>query len=149
MSHNLKMTPLMRRYYDNWLNSPTLLESPRDADKFYLFVKACIRLARIPRSGSWLRHYLNDDLKGKYSKEHTEFLINEAVSIFDHIIDFHRVVYPDHMVERRNPVFIKSIMRSVKKADGTRFYTDQDISTFIKEDVEAIPVTSNNCIGSA
>ncbi len=123
----------MRRYYDHWLATPTLLENPRDTDKFYQFVKACVRLARIPRSGAWLRPSLVRDLQGRYAEEHLEWLISEAVCIFDHIADYERVTFPDPMVEMKNPVSVTIAMRSIRRADGTPFYTEQEISNFISE----------------
>ncbi len=131
MKTQLPMTPIMRRYYDHWLATPTLLGNPRDIDKFYQFVKACVRHARIQRSGAWLRPFLVRDLKGQYAQEHLEGLISRAVSIFDHIVEYERVTFPDPMVEMKNPVSVEIAMSMVTRADGTPFCTRQEIDAFI------------------
>ncbi|MBN2308251.1 MAG: hypothetical protein JXR94_04730 [Candidatus Hydrogenedentes bacterium] len=133
MSERLRMTPLMHKYYTHWLNTETLLGNPRDADRFYQFVKACIRYGRKRRSGSWLRSFLETDLKGRFCDDYLEQLISDAVSIFDHIAEYEDVVFPDPMVHLTNPPSVSAAMSLIKKPDGTRFYTDQEIEAFIQQ----------------
>lgn len=133
MEKQLPMTPLMRRYYEHWLATPSLLENPRDTDRFYQFVKACIKRARVSRSGAWLRPFLARDLRGRFAEKHLAGLISKAVSIFDHIVEYERVTFPDPMVEMKNPVLVKIAMRSIKREDGTPFYTDQEITSLIRK----------------
>lgn len=133
MSKPLRMTPLMRRYYERWLNTPTLLENPHDEDKFYQFVKACIRYGHKSRSGSWLRGFLEKDIKGLFHEDHAQYLISKAVSIFDHIVEYENVAFPDPMVELRDPTSVRTAMRSATNANGERFYTDQEIQAFIEQ----------------
>lgn len=133
MTQKLTMTSLVRKYYWQWLSTPTLLENPRDSDKFYQFVRACIHYGRKRRSGSWLRPFLEKDLAGRFALEHSDRLVREAVSIFDHIAEYERVTFPDPMVEMKSPVSVKVAMRSVIRADGKRFYSDEDIQRYIQE----------------
>jgi hypothetical protein len=60
-------------------------------------------------------------------------LISEAVTIFDHIVEYEQVTFPDPMVEVKSPVSVSVAMRLTKKADGTRWYTDQEIQAFIEQ----------------
>ena len=133
MTQKLPMTSLMLKYYQQWLNTPTLLDNPRDCDKFYQFVRACIHYGRKRRSGSWLRPFLEKDLAGRLPPEESDRLIREAVSIFDCIAEYESITFPDPMVEMKTPVSVKVAMRSVLRRDGKRFYSDEDIQQYIKE----------------
>ena len=133
MTQKLPMTNLMRKYYRQWLRTPTLLDNPRDCDKLYQFIRACIHYGRKRRSGGWLRPFLEKDLAGRFIPEESDRLIREAVSIFDHIGEYESVTFPDPMVEMKTPVSVKVAMRSVIRGDGKRFYSDEEIQEYIQE----------------
>jgi len=136
MNKTLKMTPVMQKYYNHWLKTKTLLGHPHDRDKFYQFVNACMKLGRNRRSGSWLREFLEIDIKGRFRDDYTQNLISRAVTIFDNIVEYENVVFPDPMVELKDPVAVRVTMSCVTNKDGTSRYTDQEIQAFIEEHVK-------------
>ncbi len=126
------MTSLMRKYYKAWLNTTTLLGHPQDVDKFYRFVKACVRYGRTRRCGEWLRPILEEDLANCFpDKEHAERLTDEAISIFDHIIEYEGISFPDPLVELKSVYAVENAYRRVLNPDGSRFYSDEDIEKFL------------------
>ena len=42
MMENYMLDPVVRQYYDRWMESPTCFGYPYDAQRFYQFVKACV-----------------------------------------------------------------------------------------------------------
>lgn len=42
----------------------------------------------------------------KYDDEYREDLIQNAVSLFDNLMDFCRVTFPDHVLEMRDPYLV-------------------------------------------
>ena len=136
MGKSLKMSLLMKRYYDEWLRSPTLLENPHDQDRFYQFIKACNKYGRKHRSGSWLRSFLENDLKDRFPEDYKQQVISHAVSIFDHISLYETVAFPNPMVELKSRTSVYDTMYRLQRADGSKFYTEQEILDFIKENVK-------------
>lgn len=132
MSKPLKMTPLMKKYYNRWINTPTLLGNPHDEDKYFQFIKACIKYGRMRRSGSWLRGFLEKDIN-RFCGEYKQNLISRAVSIFDCIVEYENIEFPVPLVEQRDPASVSIAMSQLIRGDGTRFYTDQEIEAFIQQ----------------
>ena len=128
------MPPLIKKYYKSWINGPTLFDHPNDRERFYRFSKACLRYGRIQRNGHWLRHFLKKDLSEKYDLEDREFLIQEAVSLFDHLMDFYRVNFPDFGLEKRNPYMVGEDLRRIQKVDGTLRYSEKEIHNILNKD---------------
>ena len=60
------MSPLINKYYRNWINGTKLFGDLADESRFYLFVKACIKYSRKPVNGIWLKSHLEKDLRDKY-----------------------------------------------------------------------------------
>lgn len=127
------MPPLIYKYYESWINSTTLLDDHSDRERFYRFAKACVRYGRTIRNGQWLRHFLERDLAKKFVKEYTEYEIQRAVSLFDHLIDYHRVNFPDAILEMRNPYSVKAELQRIKKADGSHFYSEDKIKDILNK----------------
>ena len=124
------MSPLVTKYYNEWLSAYTLLGHPNDEEKFYRFVKACTTYCRRSKlSGHWLRHFLSRDLPTKYADpEYIEQQIQLAVSKFDTILDYDRVKFPDHVLEMRNPFSVMFAMQTLRKGDGSSLYSQKEIN---------------------
>ncbi len=127
------MSSLIKKYYESWLNGPTLFDNPNDVERFYRFTKACIRYGRKHRNGHWLRHFLKKDLWEKYDDEYREALIQNAVSLFDNLMDFCRVTFPDHVLEMRDPYLVTDKLRSIQKIDGTPRYSEEEIDNILND----------------
>ena len=126
------MSRLVEKYYRSWINGPTLFDHPNDRDRFYRFVKATMRYARSQPNGQWLRHFLEKDLSSKYDKRYVESEIQMAVSLFDNLIDYHRVEFPDPLIEMRDPYLVEDALRRLKKHDGTDIYSDKHIQNLLQ-----------------
>jgi hypothetical protein len=125
------MPLIIGKYYKTWVNTYPLF-AERGAPKFYRFVKACLRYGNKRRSGTWLRHFLEKDLPGKYrGQEYIEEKIQEAVSLFDHLIDYHYTCFPDAILENRNPVAVRAKLGSFRKEDGKPFYSDEELESIL------------------
>ena len=115
-----RMPKLIEKYYLVWINGPTLLEHPLCRDRFLRFVKACIRYSRQELHEGWLRYFLERDLPKRYTNaQYREELITELVILFQHILDFNKVSFPDPVLEMRNPYSVKMVL-------GRYYYTDKD-----------------------
>ncbi len=115
-----QMPKLIEKYYLVWVNGPTLLEHPLDKDRFFRFVKACIKYSRRALREGWLRYFLERDLQRRYANDkYREQLIVETVILFQNILDFNKVSFPDHILEMRNPC-------TVKMALECYYYTDKN-----------------------
>lgn len=127
------MSPLIKKYYKRWINSPTLF-GPSDVVCFYRFVKACIRYCRIRRDGQWLRSYLEKDLPKKYAnREYVEENIRQAVSLFDHFMWYHYyTTFPQPLLEMRQPFAVRTELQSILKADGTEKYSNEEIDDILE-----------------
>lgn len=127
-----KMSPIVSRYYWNWLNGTKLSGDLSDEQRFYRFVKSCIRYCRSRVNGYWLRGYLEKDLPDKfYDAEYREQEIQKAVSLFDAIMDYENTSFPDHLVNMTNPTLVKMQLRSFETFDGKRLYTDENIQSIL------------------
>jgi len=102
------MPRLIEKYYLAWLNGATLLEHPLDRDRFFRFIKACIRYSRQGLHEGWLRYFLERDLCERYTdSEYREKIISEVIIVFQHVLDFNKVSFPDPVLEMRNPYLVK------------------------------------------
>ena len=120
MGTKYQMPKLIKRYYLAWVNGPTLLEHPLDRDRFFRFVKACIRYSRQEVHEAWLRYFLEKDLQKRYTNEqYREQLIIEVIILFQAILDFNKVSFPNPILEMRNPY-------SVMMALESYYYTDKN-----------------------
>lgn len=130
-----RMSKLIEKYYLVWINGPTLLEHPLDRDRFFRFVKACIRYSRQELHEGWLRYFLERDLQKRYTNaQYREELITEAVILFQHILDFNKVTFPDPVLEMRNPYAVKLQLQRY-------YYTDKDGKrrpTYSEDEIEKI-----------
>lgn len=93
-NNKYRMPPLIARYYQSWINSPTLFNHPCDRKRFHKFVKAYIRFSREKRGEHWLRHFLEKDLSGKYKdKDFVEKEIQRILYVFSNLIEFDKVPF--------------------------------------------------------
>ena len=136
------MHELIEKYYKRWINSPTLIGHINDRERFYQFVKACVRYskhwnAKQDIHTSWLRHFLEEDLRERYNEQYLDEIIHKIVSIFEHILEFSETSFPDHYVEMKNPILVHLTLRSWihVDVDGTRkqYYTDEEIERIMAE----------------
>ena len=98
-----KISKKIGLYYKKWIDSSHPLFSPNDIPKFYRFTKTCVRYGgKRYWSGQRLRRLLEKDLPNKYQdEEYIEQIIREAVSIFDHLLDYERTKLYDYDIEPR------------------------------------------------
>lgn len=82
------MSPRVKEFYLDWVHGPKLFGHPYDEQRFYRFVKACIRYSRVRLSGEWLRPFLEKDLAGR-----NEYTVREAIHRFDILLDFNRTSF--------------------------------------------------------
>lgn len=112
--HKYQISPLTKKYFKQWLACPTPFGSGSDLDCFYRFVKACIRYSRGSRKdGQWFRKILEKEASLKFSDKE----ISKAISLFEHLIDFHYVDFPRPLVEMREPFIVKSSLEKHYPAD--------------------------------
>ena len=122
MKTNYYMHELIKKYYTRWINGPTLMEHVLDRERFYRFVKACIRYSRHWKAredihGSWLRYFLERDLSRRYSEQYLDEIIHEIVVLFEHILEFNKTSFPDYVLEMRNPYLVSMELRSYRRID--------------------------------
>ena len=89
----------VRKYYDRWISSPTLLEHPTDKESFYKFVKACIGYAghgNVVRKldTSILRLHLYDDLHDRYSEEYYDEITHKIIVLFERLLNYEDTAFP-------------------------------------------------------
>ena len=132
-----KMSPLIKKYYESWLNGPALFDHPNDEERFYRFTKACLRYGRKHLNGQWLRYFLRKDLLEKYDDEYAEYQIQNAISLFDHLMDFSRVSFPDHVLEMRNPYLSAEGLRSILRRDRKPRYSEEEIHNILNNNFGA------------
>lgn len=91
------MPALIKEYYQQWLNSPTLFAHPLDKERFYKFVKSYIRFSKKKLGGCWLRYFLERDLPLRYKdKNFIDENIRHAVYLFDDLVDFDKVPFTQY-----------------------------------------------------
>jgi len=127
------MPPLIEKYYRRWINSPTLF-GPHDIEWFYRFVKASIRYGRCRRDGQWLRYFLEKDLPLKYpDTEYVEKQIKEAVTLFDHFIDYRSTSFPNDLLEMRDPYAVKLELLRIRNADESPKYSREQVESILAQ----------------
>jgi len=136
------MHELIEKYYKQWIASPTLLGHSLDCERFYKFVKACIRYSKHRSAkqdihGSWLRYFLERDLQNKYQGQYSDKLIHEAVVLFEHILEFSQTPFPDCLLEMRDPISVFWQLRRYKRTDvdgkETSYYSDDEIEKIMSD----------------
>jgi len=124
----------VRKYYSAWLRGAALFEHPLDRDRFYRFVKACTTYSRQELHGEWLRYFLEIDLQKRYPDERSrEQVVIEAVVLFEHILNFNKVSFPDPVLEMGNPYSVSLALQSYTYADGRRLHSEEDIERILRE----------------
>lgn len=119
------MHELIEKYYRAWVNGPTLLDHYLDRDRFFRFIKACIRYSRHWNAkqriyGGWLEYFLERDLPKRYNdKQRCEEIIQEIIILFENILAFSKARFPDHVLEMRDPYLVSLELGSFR-------YTDKD-----------------------
>lgn len=137
-AHSLepKMSSLIEKYYLRWVNGPDLFSHPNDCNRFHQFVKACLRYSRRKGDlcGPWLRYFLDRDLRERIVDDQArEEVISEAAILFEHLIDFSNVSFPDHVLEMRNPYLVKLSLEGWVYPDGRPVYPQEKIETILAE----------------
>ena len=137
-AHSLEpeMSSLIERYYLRWVNGPDLLGHPLDCNRFCQFVKSCLRYSRRKRdlSGSWLGYFLDRDFRQRIVDDQArEEVISEAAILFEHLIDFSKVSFPDHVLEMRNPYLVKLSLEGWVYPDGRPVYPQEKIERILAE----------------
>jgi hypothetical protein len=87
----------VRKYYQTWALSPTT--HPMDMEKFYKFVKACVRFAGHEDLGrkldiTYLRAHLYDSFHDKYTEEYYDKFTHKIVVLFEHLRDYEDTTLP-------------------------------------------------------
>lgn len=135
-----KMSKIVSKYYLDWLNGTKLFGDLSDEQRFYRFAKSCIRYCRSRVNGHWLRGHLEEDLSHKYpDEEYREEVIQKAVSLFDHIMEYENTQFPDHLVEMNNPTLVKMQLRGYETFDGNRSYSDKKIEEILSNNFSTPP----------
>ncbi len=93
MVDNYMKDQSIKEYYDKWINGPTLLEHILDRERFYRFVKACVKYAgcqniRKKIGTQILRASLYDDLHEGCSQEAYEDITSEIVELFESLLEY-------------------------------------------------------------
>lgn len=118
-----RMSKLVEKYYLAWVKGPTLLEHSLDRDRFYCFVKACMRYSRTKLHGGWLRYFLEKELPATYptpilGRDFRGELISEVVILFERILAFNKASFPNHALEMRNPYAVMGQLRYHNRPPG-------------------------------
>ena len=97
VTNNYMRDETVRKYYEAWALSPTT--HPADMEKFYKFVKACIRFVGQGDLGkkldiSYLRLHLYDSFHDKYTQEYYDEFTHKIVSLFEHLRDYENTTLP-------------------------------------------------------
>jgi hypothetical protein len=80
------MTPIMRFYFEAWLDQGMLFGHPDDEHYFFLFVRSCIQNSKVGgRNGEWLKGHL---MKRKVN----DHWVRKAVFLFDTICEYEHSV---------------------------------------------------------
>jgi len=129
------MPKLIEKYYLAWVNGPTLLEHPSDRDKFFRFVKACMRYSRQKVHETWLRYFLERDLPKRYADEqYREGLILKVIILFQDILDFNKVSFPDPLLEMRSPYAVMGALKRFYRVDRN----GNERPAYSKDEIEKI-----------
>ncbi len=123
-----KMSAHIRKYYDKWVYSETLLDLP-NIGKFYNFIKVCVKhQGKKYWNGHRLRYFLEQDIPQRYDNEdYAEQMIRQAVSIFDHILSYERASGYDYWLEIKSPYEYKTALSNLRNAKNEPLYTDQQV----------------------
>jgi len=137
-AHSLepKMSSLIEKYYLRWVKGPDLFSHPNDCNRFYQFVKACLRYSRRKSDlcGPWLQYFLDRDLRERIvNLQAREEVILEATILFEHLIDFSKVSFPDHVLEMRNPYKVKAQLEGLFYSDDRPVYPQEKIERILAE----------------
>jgi hypothetical protein len=88
--------------------------------------------------GGWLRKKLEKDLIEKIpDAEYREQIIIKAVSLFEHLVDFHHTTFPDVVLEMRHPYKVYLALKRRGNQDGAPLYTDKQIDELLAENFGA------------
>lgn len=117
------MSPLIDKYYKNWVNSDSLFSDIVDLQKFYQFVKACLRYSRSRKDTHWLKFFLDKDLPEKYNKDKCQELVETATFLFNHLLDYEKTPFPNYILEMRNPFSVKYELMRIRNYDGSSYYS--------------------------
>ncbi|TAK57162.1 MAG: hypothetical protein EPO24_10205 [Bacteroidetes bacterium] len=128
------MSSIIEKYYQKWINTPKILYHPQDIQQFYKFVKACLKYKRKHLDGHWLRKKLEKDLVKLFGdNDYTRQLIQDAVNLFQHLIDFQNTSFPDVMLEMREPYKVSMYMRGLRDQNGKPCYTYEQVESALIE----------------
>lgn len=137
------MHKLIKKYYRVWINGPALMEHNLDRDRFYRFVKACTRYSRHWNAKQkidveWLRYFLERDLPKRYkNKQYRDEIIKEILTLFGDILDFNRTLFPDHLLEMRDPYSVMGQLRTQiyidKEGNKKPVYSDDEIEKILRD----------------
>jgi len=117
MKTSYKMPEMIQKYYRAWINGRTLLEDYADRERFYKFIKACRRYARQNIDVEWLHYFLERDMRKGYNERYRDESINKILVLFSHILEFNKTIFPDYIIEMKNPYLVYGSLRSYGYSD--------------------------------
>ena len=99
----MKLSPLVNKYFLAWINSSTW-NTGHDADRrrFYKFVKAVVKYSQKRPSSGTVRRLILAHGKGKLEESVLDSEAAEYASLYDSILGFADIQFPDPLVERKN-----------------------------------------------
>jgi hypothetical protein len=94
---NYMLDTQIQAQFDKWINSPTLLDHTLDRERFYRFVKYCVKFARRKVRNKPIASILKADLfkmsliekyKIRYSVNLNPDIVSQAVILFPTLVEY-------------------------------------------------------------
>ena len=129
---------MIDRYFLSWIRPDTWdTYHPFDTERFYKFVKAIRRYARV-NYGPKIRQNIIEAARKEHPRLDEDYIKEMAESfssIVHKILDYESTRFPDPMVEMRNPYAVRIHLRGVEKADRKGilrpFYSEKQIEDIL------------------
>lgn len=94
---NYMLDTEVQNHFDKWIDSPTLLDHTLDRERFYRFVRYCVKFARSRVRNKPLQSILKADLfresliekcKIRSSEKLNPDIVSQAVSLFSRLVEY-------------------------------------------------------------